>query len=170
MTPHCPLCRSEADALEFHHWDYENDVGVELCGECHSAIHGGDEGRVSIQQNRAEYYGLDHWHNLAVVNLIKRDLEYFEPENVPVSRIGTPPSSPTDEEHEEYQTDRRDAWARYKGYLKIRYNLPDENFGVTDVVWGQYPVTSFNDWLKSEKSVEELYGVPEEARGGGGDA
>jgi hypothetical protein len=39
----CPACgtiSSEAE-LDFHHWDYDDDIGCQLCRECHTYIHGG---------------------------------------------------------------------------------------------------------------------------------
>ena len=37
--PCCQLCRCGETGLEFHHWDYENDIGCYLCTECHEKIH-----------------------------------------------------------------------------------------------------------------------------------
>ena len=31
----------DAESIDFHHWDYELDVGVRLCRECHESIHDG---------------------------------------------------------------------------------------------------------------------------------
>jgi hypothetical protein len=35
----CPLCRRKAANLEYHHWDYEEDIGVRICEYCHEYIH-----------------------------------------------------------------------------------------------------------------------------------
>jgi len=37
----CAACRSPAEMceLDFHHWDYDDDVGCLLCRECHDYIH-----------------------------------------------------------------------------------------------------------------------------------
>jgi hypothetical protein len=44
-APRCPCCGyavSYGDReFDFHHWDYENDLGCHLCRECHSHIHRG---------------------------------------------------------------------------------------------------------------------------------
>ena len=39
----CPACGRSAptDGLDFHHWDYDDDIGVGLCRECHLDIHEG---------------------------------------------------------------------------------------------------------------------------------
>jgi hypothetical protein len=36
----CPLCLKNPVKL-FHHWDYEKNIGVGLCEECHVYIHNG---------------------------------------------------------------------------------------------------------------------------------
>jgi hypothetical protein len=39
----CPACARPASdaqvAFDFHHWDYDDDIGCRLCRECHSYIH-----------------------------------------------------------------------------------------------------------------------------------
>lgn len=105
--PHCPLCRRTVDALEFHHWDYDHDVGIELCRKCHNAVHGGEDGRVAIQQNRAEYYGVDHWHVAAIGNLVERDISYLAESEFLIDE----------------NTDFDEYWSR----LRDRYNLPPED-------------------------------------------
>jgi len=39
----CPACgvKSENTEFDFHHWDYENDIGCRLCRECHEHLHRG---------------------------------------------------------------------------------------------------------------------------------
>jgi hypothetical protein len=101
----CPLCRSDA-TLEFHHWDYDRDIGIELCRDCHNAVHGGADGRVAIQQNRAEYYGAENWHVPAIGNLAERDIKHLPESELNITQ---------DLEFEVY-------WE----YLKDRYNLPNE--------------------------------------------
>jgi hypothetical protein len=45
----CPACATTEpdDGFDFHHWDYENDVGCQLCRGCHEFIH--NEKRASEQ-------------------------------------------------------------------------------------------------------------------------
>ena len=35
----CDLCKGENVALDFHHWNYENDIGCMICRQCHETIH-----------------------------------------------------------------------------------------------------------------------------------
>lgn len=35
----CPVCRREQVKLDFHHWDYTNDIGCRICRECHRYAH-----------------------------------------------------------------------------------------------------------------------------------
>lgn len=38
----CPLCLTDVDEVDdydFHHWDYETNVGCALCRRCHTVIH-----------------------------------------------------------------------------------------------------------------------------------
>jgi len=39
----CPSCGEEAEdsRFDFHHWDYDNDIGCRLCRDCHQHIHRG---------------------------------------------------------------------------------------------------------------------------------
>lgn len=104
---HCPLCRRDDVSLEFHHWDYDEDIGVEICRDCHNAIHGGEEGRVAIQQNRAESYGVDHWHVEAIDRLVQRDIEHL-----PEGQFNIAESASFEE---------------YWSFLKGRYNPPAED-------------------------------------------
>lgn len=40
MKRSCPLCREiPDDGLDFHHWSYRPEVGVEICRDCHDEIH-----------------------------------------------------------------------------------------------------------------------------------
>ena len=36
----CPVCTRTGVRLDFHHWDYQNDIGCEICRECHEHAHG----------------------------------------------------------------------------------------------------------------------------------
>jgi hypothetical protein len=118
----CPLCEEFHLSLEFHHWDYDADIGIEVCRECHNAIHGGADGRVSVQQNRVEYYGGDHWHEAAVRNLIERDLRFGGIGEIDVE-VGKfrPLTEPDD-----WQQYLSDSWGKYKDYIEEQYNLPPD--------------------------------------------
>jgi hypothetical protein len=64
--PRCPCCGSAAayaENIDFHHWDYENDIGCQLCRSCHSYIHRG-----LTASEQAERTG-DHWQIDAVRRL-----------------------------------------------------------------------------------------------------
>lgn len=113
----CPLCRRQTGTLEFHHWDYDEDIGVEICEECHNTIHGGEDGRVAVQQNRAEhYYGEEgHWHIGALKNLAQRDIQYLS--------------------EDEFDINDTTGFGEYWQYLRERYNLPpDEKIGSVSTV------------------------------------
>lgn len=118
----CSLCENSRD-LEFHHWDYEDDVGVELCRECHNYIHGGDEGRVSIQQNRVEYRGGNHWHELALRQLITRDLKCGGIRDAGIEPGQYNPHRSS--EKEQWKSWAKKSWSRYKQHLEEKYNLPE---------------------------------------------
>jgi len=59
----CPLCESESfddfEDMDFHHWDYDLDIGVLLCRSCHEQIH---------QHKRASEQG--NWKKKTYENLI----------------------------------------------------------------------------------------------------
>lgn len=162
----CPLCRREVAELDFHHWDYENDTGVGLCRACHNAIHGGEDGRVSIQQNRAEYYGLGGWHYEAIINLIERDLESqsLEGWDFPCEPVESPTGVWDEGEEAEYTRRRSEEWEKYKDYLTERYNLPEAERINAPEVWGENPIGDFDWYLKTGKSHREARGVSEEDR------
>lgn len=48
----CACCeRSNSSVtIDYHHWDYESDVGVYLCRECHNYIHDGKRAREQTKQ------------------------------------------------------------------------------------------------------------------------
>lgn len=68
--PRCPCCgvleSSDVD-FDFHHWDYEDDIGCKLCRDCHSHIH--DDMRATQQDQKHEHYG---WKAEAIVKLYNR--------------------------------------------------------------------------------------------------
>lgn len=81
----CPLCLDET-RLQFHHWDYEDGIGVCLCAECHRFIHSANPYRASFDTNgpasvtqQKEWLTqidtpthdlpLDCWQDLAYINL-----------------------------------------------------------------------------------------------------
>jgi len=49
LMPRCPACaRPEPKCravFDFHHWDYDNDIGCRLCRWCHNHIHRGMKAR-----------------------------------------------------------------------------------------------------------------------------
>jgi len=49
LMPRCPACaRPEPKCraeFDFHHWDYDNDIGCKLCRWCHDYIHRGMKAR-----------------------------------------------------------------------------------------------------------------------------
>jgi len=65
--PSCPVCGVADDGttrFDFHHWDYEDDVGVQLCRDCHNHAHGGQ--RISDRPEQ------DGWREEAKERLISR--------------------------------------------------------------------------------------------------
>ena len=132
MTENCPLCDDEAD-LEFHHWDYDKNVGVMLCRECHNYIHEGEGGRVAVQQNRAEHYGGDHWHERAILQLIVRDLKHGGIEEAGVSAGEYTPHRQS--EKETYNRWAIRSWSDYKERLEDIYNLPSDWTETADAPW-----------------------------------
>lgn len=54
--------------MHFHHWDYENDIGVTICENCHESIHGGT--RVRHQEREARSIRYSGWEELALNNLV----------------------------------------------------------------------------------------------------
>ena len=166
MIP-CPLCRNVVKSLEFHHWDYDHEIGVEICRDCHNFIHEGPDGRVSIQQNRAEYYGLESWHDRALPQLVKRDLKHSPKEELP-DPLGTfrlaGRSEKTKRAEELYYTERSRKWSKYKNRLRERYNLPpDELINATSNIWGKHPIGVFDRWIKGGSRPDEWSTPPREA-------
>jgi hypothetical protein len=98
--PRCPCCGTAdayADEIDFHHWDYDNDVGCMLCRDCHSYIHRG-----LTASEQAERTG-DAWQIDAVKNLYERSTQHG---------LSFPSASHT-------------APSAY--YFKRRFNIPTDN-------------------------------------------
>ena len=102
MSGVCPLCR-QGSKLDFHHWDYETDIGVKICRECHEHIHDGI--RKTHQDNKAKSYGYSGWVTRAVNNLIIKDIAFLKPGEFDI---------------------QTQSWEEYRDRLKKRYNLPDK--------------------------------------------
>jgi len=63
----CPLCMTVSPQnIDFHHWDYDRDIGVHLCRDCHNQLHDGKRAR---EQTRDSPDG-ESWHVDAANNLI----------------------------------------------------------------------------------------------------
>jgi len=77
VTGTCPLCKFEK-RLDYHHWDYQNDVGCRLCRECHQYIH------FPTNAKPSETVG-NEWVAVALGQLVERYDEYHS--WVSVSRI-----------------------------------------------------------------------------------
>lgn len=67
----CPCCGYAVSyggrEFDFHHWDYENDTGCQLCRKCHSHIHRGL--RASEQQEET-----GDWERDAIERLYERSV------------------------------------------------------------------------------------------------
>jgi hypothetical protein len=74
-SPFCPLCnaRKEKSELDFHHWDYDRNIGVQLCRGCHEKIHDGQ--RAHIQTKEAP--DGTTWHKRTTRNLVNIHTENF---------------------------------------------------------------------------------------------
>lgn len=59
-NPICPICTIDYyDAeIDFHHWDYEENVGVNICRDCHMKIHRGKRIRDQVKEP-----GVDDWRS-----------------------------------------------------------------------------------------------------------
>jgi len=97
----CPICGDDVK-LDFHHWDYDEDIGIEICRDCHNEIHDGLH--QSHQENKARAHGYDGWLHRAVDNLVELDIAYTRPV--------------------EYDVGVR-SWDDYRKRLMMRYNVPD---------------------------------------------
>lgn len=54
--PACGFAEQYGDyerEFDFHHWDYENEIGCRLCRECHTHIHDGMKAREQTQKQNA---------------------------------------------------------------------------------------------------------------------
>jgi len=67
LRPRCLLCRHDFRELDFHHWDYENDIGTSLCRSCHSYIH---NEKTASQQSTHSW--TDTWVDPALARLVGR--------------------------------------------------------------------------------------------------
>jgi len=66
-TSVCPLCMTTSPRnIDFHHWDYERDIGVHLCRECHNSLH---DGKRAHEQTREHPDG-ESWRVQASSNLV----------------------------------------------------------------------------------------------------
>jgi len=70
----CAICGGWAaqDELDFHHWDYDEHIGVFLCRDCHDGVHGGEE---AYPSNNEE------WAREAAQNAVEMLLEE-QPTNI----------------------------------------------------------------------------------------
>jgi hypothetical protein len=92
--PRCPCCAYSTvygdRSFDFHHWDYENDIGCTLCRECHSYIH---RGKSVSEQKEA----VDDWKTDAIQRLYDRAtgkfLDIRSPEEMTLRFNITLPSS-----------------------------------------------------------------------------
>jgi len=64
----CPVCRDDR-YLDFHHWIYGEDMGVEICRECHKYIHKPHGARPS------ESVG-NEWWDIAIRRLLVLHFEH----------------------------------------------------------------------------------------------
>lgn len=64
--PVCAVCET-FQRLDFHHWDYDRDIGIHICRECHTDIHDGKRAR---DQTKDAVGGGD-WRTRAGMNLIE---------------------------------------------------------------------------------------------------
>lgn len=49
----CACCERREDTvtIDYHHWDYVNDIGVYLCRRCHTCIHEGKRAREQTKES-----------------------------------------------------------------------------------------------------------------------
>jgi len=64
-APTCPICL-ETGGLDFHHWDYERDIGIHICRECHTHIHDGVRARDQTEMAPGD----ETWRVDAMLNII----------------------------------------------------------------------------------------------------
>jgi len=62
----CPLCSAKDVELDFHHWEYNEDIGVGLCRGCHQTIH---EGMRASEQSSWSQTG--EWEDRALAELVR---------------------------------------------------------------------------------------------------
>jgi hypothetical protein len=89
----CPACARPASesqvAFDFHHWDYDDDIGCRLCRECHSHIH-----RDKTAEEQSKTTG-KAWEYDAVERLVElsQKLLHFENEQQFIRRFNIPRES-----------------------------------------------------------------------------
>lgn len=71
--PRCPACAYPARAtdgreFDFHHWDYDDDIGCRICRDCHSFIHRGKRARDQVENG--------DWESDAVQRLYDRGVNH----------------------------------------------------------------------------------------------
>jgi hypothetical protein len=75
----CPACgtTTEQSDFDFHHWDYDEDIGCQICRECHNHIHRGMRAFDQTKEVGTE------WQRDAVPRLYERatsnGLEFHDP-------------------------------------------------------------------------------------------
>jgi transcription elongation factor Elf1 len=67
----CSVCGHDNIALDYHHWDYQNDVGCHVCRDCHQFIHAPEGSRPSESDG-------DDWKRIAINQTVKRYRENHE--------------------------------------------------------------------------------------------
>jgi RNase P subunit RPR2 len=79
----CPACgfaeryvNSDRE-FDFHHWDYENEIGCCLCRECHTHIHDGMKAREQTRKTKRpwQYDAVSRLYDLSVENGLLFDIE-----------------------------------------------------------------------------------------------
>jgi NMD protein affecting ribosome stability and mRNA decay len=86
--PECPVCgcNDGSNEFDFHHWDYEEDIGVQLCRDCHDYAHDGK--RVS---DTAE----SDWESESLERLITRMKEQNPDDRISKKRLNFPSKKAT---------------------------------------------------------------------------
>lgn len=111
----CPLCREEKP-LDFHHWDYRKNIGINLCRQCHREIHQNHRARTQgfiAKTQGAPGSTYDAWVEMAILILAIKELNYL-PQDSPVH-----PYNSKEKWHE---------------YLIDRYNLPFEEWELREIL------------------------------------
>jgi hypothetical protein len=92
----CPACGYAVEyggrEFDFHHWDYQNDIGCRLCRKCHDLTHGGQT--ASQQRDNSG----TAWQRDAVKRLhelVSPHLEFSHPHEF-IARFNIPRSNPAE--------------------------------------------------------------------------